>query len=233
MDAHEQLDILLVEDDKVIRVTTQRLLQKSGYTVLAAETPDEALRQAAEHGRPIHLLLTDVVLPGMTGRDLAARLRAQEVCPARGGEGGADIHHHARGDQLGAEIAAARVMAVGRGAGDRNLGARPQAALGLEAFEGEAVSKQQHIRAGAAGSDLGAEARHDLRRAGADPLHVHLRVKASEGLDGPGGIGLKLAGVQDEIAADGRLGPRHMVRGQQEGGCPEEMPAPHLSLSAR
>jgi signal transduction histidine kinase/ActR/RegA family two-component response regulator len=66
--------ILLVEDDKVIRFTTRRLLQKSGYTVLAAETPEEALREAAAHGRPIHLLLTDVVLPGMTGRDLAARL---------------------------------------------------------------------------------------------------------------------------------------------------------------
>jgi DNA-binding NtrC family response regulator len=70
--------ILLVEDEQVIRFTTRRLLQKSGYTVLAAETPEEALRLVAEQPGPIHLLLTDVVLPGMTGRDLASRL-AMEI----------------------------------------------------------------------------------------------------------------------------------------------------------
>ena len=66
--------VLLVEDEKIIRVTTCRMLQKLGYTVLMAESPEEALRLVAEHTSPIHLLLTDVVLPGMTGHDLALKL---------------------------------------------------------------------------------------------------------------------------------------------------------------
>jgi signal transduction histidine kinase len=70
--------ILLVDDEKVIRFTTRRLLQKFGYTVLAAETPEEALRLVAQQPGVIHLLLTDVVLPGMTGGDLASRL-AMEI----------------------------------------------------------------------------------------------------------------------------------------------------------
>jgi len=66
--------ILLVEDERSVRITTALFLEKLGYTVLAAESPEEALRRAAEHNGPLHLLMTDVVLPGMSGRDLAARL---------------------------------------------------------------------------------------------------------------------------------------------------------------
>jgi PAS domain S-box-containing protein len=69
--------ILLVEDEKSIRITTQRFLAALGYTVVAAETPAEALRLAAAHAAPIHLLVTDVVMPGMSGRDLAERLAEQ------------------------------------------------------------------------------------------------------------------------------------------------------------
>lgn len=66
--------ILLVEDEKSVRVTTRIFLQNLGYTVLAAEDPDEALRLAAGHKTKIDLVITDVVMPGMNGRELAARL---------------------------------------------------------------------------------------------------------------------------------------------------------------
>lgn len=66
--------ILLVEDEKIIRLTTCRMLQKLGYTVLMAESPEEALRLVAKQTTPIHLLLTDMVLPGGSGRELAAKL---------------------------------------------------------------------------------------------------------------------------------------------------------------
>ena len=72
--------ILLVEDEKVIRFTTSRMLQKLGYTVMAAESAEEALRLVAEQQVPIHLLLTDVVLQGMTGHELAESLK--KVRPA-------------------------------------------------------------------------------------------------------------------------------------------------------
>ncbi|MBI4879363.1 MAG: PAS domain-containing protein [Planctomycetes bacterium] len=66
--------VMLVEDEKSVRVTTALFLQVLGYTVLTAASPDEALRAAAEHCGTIHLLITDVVMPGMSGRELAAKL---------------------------------------------------------------------------------------------------------------------------------------------------------------
>lgn len=66
--------ILLVEDDPSVRAITHRFLADLGYTVLAAGSPEEALRQAAQHAGTIHLLITDVVMPRMNGRDLAVRL---------------------------------------------------------------------------------------------------------------------------------------------------------------
>ncbi len=69
--------ILLVEDEpSLLRITT-RLLQREGFSVVAADGPDEALRLAALHGDHIHLLLTDVIMPGMHGRDLASAIRGQ------------------------------------------------------------------------------------------------------------------------------------------------------------
>ena len=66
--------ILVVEDDPAVLKMTTRLLASQGYTVLAAGSPDEAIRVAAESVAEIHLLMTDVVMPGMNGRDLAATL---------------------------------------------------------------------------------------------------------------------------------------------------------------
>ena len=67
--------VLLVEDDPTLLNFTQRLLKQLGYSVLAASTPAEAIRLSNEHGAGIDLLLTDVILPEMNGRDLARRLQ--------------------------------------------------------------------------------------------------------------------------------------------------------------
>jgi PAS domain S-box-containing protein len=66
--------IMLVEDEKSVRVTTARFLEKLRYTVLTAETPSAALQLAAAHRGPVELLITDIVMPGMSGRDLATKL---------------------------------------------------------------------------------------------------------------------------------------------------------------
>ncbi|MDZ7724607.1 MAG: PAS domain S-box protein [candidate division KSB1 bacterium] len=66
--------ILLVEDEKSIRVTVDLFLQDLGYTVLTAESPEAALLLATRHKDGIDLLLTDVVMPGMSGRELAEEL---------------------------------------------------------------------------------------------------------------------------------------------------------------
>ncbi len=66
--------LMLVEDEKSVRNITARYLEQHGYNVLTAETPITALRMATEHGESIALLITDVVMPGMSGRDLASKL---------------------------------------------------------------------------------------------------------------------------------------------------------------
>ncbi|WP_319576115.1 response regulator [uncultured Desulfobacter sp.] len=66
--------ILLVEDEPSILKMTRMMLERTGYTVLAAGTPEEAIALAREHAGEIHLLMTDVVMPGMNGRDLARNL---------------------------------------------------------------------------------------------------------------------------------------------------------------
>jgi len=66
--------ILLVEDDDTVRALTRRLLAARGHTVLLASRGDEALELAERHGGRIHLLVTDVVMPGMSGRELADQI---------------------------------------------------------------------------------------------------------------------------------------------------------------
>ena len=68
--------ILVVEDDETIRHLVLKMLKANGYTVLVAASGDEAERVAGQHDGPIHLLLTDVVLPGLNGREVARRLAA-------------------------------------------------------------------------------------------------------------------------------------------------------------
>ena len=66
--------ILLAEDDEMLRPLAKGLLEKLGYTVLETEHAAQALAVAGAHAGPIHLLLSDVVMPGGSGRDLARRL---------------------------------------------------------------------------------------------------------------------------------------------------------------
>jgi CheY-like chemotaxis protein len=66
--------ILLVEDEGAILKMTTRMLQGLGYAVLAANSTEVAIRLAKAHAAAIHLLMTDVVMPEMNGRDLAEHL---------------------------------------------------------------------------------------------------------------------------------------------------------------
>jgi two-component system cell cycle sensor histidine kinase/response regulator CckA len=66
--------ILLVEDDAEVRDLARRVLQRQGYTLLQAEDGQTAMQMAAKHSGPFHLLLTDVVMPGMSGTALAEQL---------------------------------------------------------------------------------------------------------------------------------------------------------------
>lgn len=75
-DARGGETILLVEDEQAILSMTKIMLERLGYTVLGASTPSEAIHLAREHSGEIHLLLTDVVMPEMNGRDLARNLQS-------------------------------------------------------------------------------------------------------------------------------------------------------------
>jgi two-component system, cell cycle sensor histidine kinase and response regulator CckA len=66
--------ILLVEDEDALRSLAVRILEAAGYTVLAAGLPSEAIELAAHHGDGVKLLLTDLVMPEMSGAKLAAQL---------------------------------------------------------------------------------------------------------------------------------------------------------------
>jgi signal transduction histidine kinase len=67
--------VLVTDDDEGVRALTRRVLERCGYRVLEAASAEEAMLLATRHDGPIHLLLTDVVLPHMNGRDLAERVR--------------------------------------------------------------------------------------------------------------------------------------------------------------
>jgi len=66
--------VLVVEDEGELRALATEVLGIAGYSVLSAASPNVALEIARQHAGPIHLLLTDVVMPEMSGRDLADRL---------------------------------------------------------------------------------------------------------------------------------------------------------------
>jgi len=67
--------ILLVEDEPAVRVVTREALELGGYRVVEADGPASALRIAADLSSHIDVLLTDIIMPGMNGADLARRVR--------------------------------------------------------------------------------------------------------------------------------------------------------------
>ncbi|HEX4932836.1 MAG TPA: response regulator, partial [Gemmatimonadaceae bacterium] len=68
--------ILVVEDDGAVRMLAERMLRSLGYAVLSAANGETALALARDHDGPIDLVLTDVIMPGMNGRQLADALTA-------------------------------------------------------------------------------------------------------------------------------------------------------------
>jgi signal transduction histidine kinase len=89
--------VLLVEDEGQILNLGRRLLEQCGYTVLATDSPMAALTLATNHGGPIHLLITDVVMPGMNGKELWDRLRVSRPdlkCLFMSGYTADVIEHH-------------------------------------------------------------------------------------------------------------------------------------------
>jgi len=71
--------ILIVEDEATILEMLESMLESLDYIPLSADTPDKAIQIAGSHTEPIHLLMTDVVMPEMNGRDLAEKMA--NLCP--------------------------------------------------------------------------------------------------------------------------------------------------------
>ena len=89
--------VLVVEDEEVVREMATEILRESGYHVLEAKHPNDALILSAQHQGEIHLMLTDVVMPQMSGRDLAEQLTAlrpeMKVLYMSGYTDDAIVHH--------------------------------------------------------------------------------------------------------------------------------------------
>jgi CheY-like chemotaxis protein len=67
--------ILLIEDEEHVRAVSRAILARSGYNVVEVHNPAEALELCEKPSKPIHLVLTDIVMPKMSGPELAKRLR--------------------------------------------------------------------------------------------------------------------------------------------------------------
>jgi PAS domain S-box-containing protein len=91
--------VLVVEDDPAVLSLSCRALEAEGYTILCASDGSDALRIVERHGGEIHLLLTDVVMPGMSGRQLAEQMAARRtgirILYMSGYPGDAAVHHGA------------------------------------------------------------------------------------------------------------------------------------------
>jgi len=66
----------VVEDEDAVRTLIRKVLEQKGYTVLEARDGQEAIRLSEGHDGPIDLAISDMIMPGMGGRELAARLRS-------------------------------------------------------------------------------------------------------------------------------------------------------------
>ena len=69
--------VLVVDDEPLMLEVLTRILQRENYELIVADSGQQALRKAVEHGRPIDLLITDYHMPTMSGRELADEMRAQ------------------------------------------------------------------------------------------------------------------------------------------------------------
>jgi len=76
VDVHNET-VLLVEDDAGVRDLTRDVIRMSGYAVLSCADAQEALRVSGDHKEPIHLLIADIVMPGMSGAELAVAMKPQ------------------------------------------------------------------------------------------------------------------------------------------------------------
>ena len=89
--------VLLVEDEHAVRMLVRRILEMRGYRVIEASSGPEAIRVAREHAGPIQLMVTDVVMPRMSGREVAYQLAASrpdmKVLYMSGHTEDAIIHH--------------------------------------------------------------------------------------------------------------------------------------------
>jgi CheY-like chemotaxis protein len=89
--------ILVVEDNDMVLGLAQTILQHYGYSVLTAQDGEEAIKVSKEHDGPIDLMLTDVVMPKMSGKEVAERLNAlrpdMKVLYMSGYTGNAIVHH--------------------------------------------------------------------------------------------------------------------------------------------
>ena len=71
--------VLLADDDDSLRRMAERLLRRGGYTVIAAADGRSAMAAAERHGKQVDLLLTDVIMPGMSGKELAVELARRNL----------------------------------------------------------------------------------------------------------------------------------------------------------
>lgn len=95
--ARGQENILLVEDEYEVLHMVKQMLERLGYDVLIASTPGEAIRVASEKHGEIHMLLTDVIMPEMNGRNLAEKLSSRDPelkCLFMSGYTDSAIAHH-------------------------------------------------------------------------------------------------------------------------------------------
>jgi CheY-like chemotaxis protein len=69
--------ILVAEDEAMLRELAHEFLATAGYTVLEASNGEEAMEVSERYEGPLHLLMTDAIMPRMSGRELSGRLRAQ------------------------------------------------------------------------------------------------------------------------------------------------------------